>query len=250
LDEVKAWVGPQLARGAIELAIVGDIDLDATIAAVAQTLGALPKRDPKPALDDLRKVAFPSTPFSREYPIATEIPKAEIRVYWPTTGGSDIRATRRLTLLAEVLSDRLRTKVRQELGDAYSPGAGSNSGDLYPGYGYVIAGTTVEPSKTKKIGDIITALAADLAEKGVTEDELERAKKPILTSLRESARTNGYWLGAVLSRAQEKPEVLDWCRSRYSDNEGITAAELSALAKSYFGADHASRVVIVPAPKP
>jgi zinc protease len=249
LDEVKAWVGPELAKGAIEVAIVGDFDPDATIAAVAQTLGALPKRTPRPALDDLRKVAFPSSPFSREFTIATEIPKADVRLYWPTTDGRDIRRTRRLSLLAEVLSDRLRIKVREELGDAYSPGAGSNTSELYPEYGYMIAGTTVEPTKTKLIADTIAQLAADLAEKGVTEDELDRAKKPILTSIRESSRTNGYWMGSVLSRAQEKPEVLDWARTRTSDFENITAAELSALAKSYLGSDHASRVVIVPAGK-
>ena len=152
--------------------------------------------------------------------------------------------------MANILNDRLRVKVREELGDAYSPGAGSNASDLYPDYGYMIAGTTVEPAKAKKILDVISALAANLAEKGVTDEELDRAKQPLLTGLRESARTNGYWLGSVLSRAQEKPEVLDWSRSRYADNEAITAAELSALAKSYLGADHASRVVILPAAKP
>lgn len=250
LAEVKAWVGPELARGAIEVAIVGDFDLDATLAAVAQTLGALPKRDPRPALDELRKVSFPSTPFSREFTIATEIQKAEVRLYWPSTDGSDIARNRRLSLLGGVLSDRLRVKVREELGDAYSPGAGSSTSELYPGYGYFLAGTTVAPDKTKKIGDVIDALAADIAQNGVTQDELERAKKPVLTSLRESARTNGYWLGSVLSRAQEKPEVLDWCRSRYSDFEAITAAELSAFAKSYLAAGRSSRVIIVPAAKP
>ena len=249
-EEVKAWVGPQLARGAIEIALVGDLDIEAAISAVAQTLGALPKRDPKPAHDDLKKVSFPSAPFSREFPIATDIQKADVRLYWPTTDGRDIRRQRRLNLLANVLNDRLRVKVREELGDAYSPGAGSNASDLYPDYGYMIAGTTVEPAKAKKILDVISALAANLAEKGVTDEELDRAKQPLLTGLRESARTNGYWLGSVLSRAQEKPEVLDWSRSRYADNEAITAAELSALAKSYLGADHASRVVILPAAKP
>jgi zinc protease len=249
-EEVKAWVGPQLARGAIEIALVGDLDIEAAISAVAQTLGALPKRDPKPAHDDLKKVYFPSAPFSREFPIATDIQKADVRLYWPTTDGRDIRRQRRLNLLANVLNDRLRVKVREELGDAYSPGAGSNASDLYPDYGYMIAGTTVEPTKAKKILDVISALAANLAEKGVTAEELDRAKQPLLTGLRESARTNGYWLGSVLSRAQEKPEVLDWSRSRYADNEAITAAELSVLAKSYLGADHASRVVILPAAKP
>ena len=250
LDEVRAWLTPELASGAIEIAIVGDLDLDATIAAVAQTFGALPKRADKPSLDELRKVSFPSTPISREFAITTEIPKADVRLYWPTTDSRDIRPARRLRLLADVLSDRLRIKIREELGDAYSPGAGSSSGDLYPGFGYILAGTSVEPAKTKKIGDVITQLADELAKNGVTGDELERAKKPVLTSLRESARTNDYWIGNVLARAQEKPEVLDWCRTRYVDNESITAAELSVLAKTYLGRDRASRVIVAPAAKP
>lgn len=247
LDEVKAWVTPELQRGAIEVALVGDLDVDATIAAVAQTFGALPQRAPKPALDELRKVSFPATPFAREFTIRTEIPKGNIVIYWPTTDGRDIRRTRRLNLLAEVFSDRLRVKVREELGDAYSPGAGITPSDIYPGYGYLSASVTIDPPRAKTVADLITAIANDLAEKGVTEDELERAKKPILTALKESARTNGYWLGNVLARAQERPEMLDWCRSRYADNEAIDKADLDALAKTYLGAARASRVIVVPA---
>ncbi|MGH7959861.1 MAG: insulinase family protein, partial [Opitutaceae bacterium] len=66
IDEVKAWVKPELARGAIEIAIVGDMDIDATITAVAQTLGALAKRDPKPELAEAKVVKFPAEPFVRE----------------------------------------------------------------------------------------------------------------------------------------------------------------------------------------
>jgi zinc protease len=249
LDEVKAWVMPELAKGAIEVAIVGDLDLDATIDAVARTLGALPQRKAKPELADLRNVKFPSEPFAKEYTIATEIPKGNVALYWPTTDGREIRTARRLNMLAEVFSDRLRVKVREELGDAYSPGAGSNASDFYPGYGYLQAGVTIDPPRAKQVADIITQIAAEMAEKGITEDELERAKKPVLTTLRESARTNQYWLGSVLSRAQERPEVLDWCRSRYADNEAITAAEISTLAKSYLAAARASRVVVIPSAK-
>ena len=50
LDEEKAWLTPQLRSGPIEVGIVGDFDLDATLAALARTLGALPARDPKPRL--------------------------------------------------------------------------------------------------------------------------------------------------------------------------------------------------------
>ena len=250
LDEVKAWLAPALARGALEVAIVGDIDVEATVAAVAATLGALPPREPRPAFTELRRVQFPAEPFARDFTVATEIPKGEVALYWPTTDGRDIRRARRLNLLAEVFSDRLRVKVRQEMGEAYSPGAGSLAGDLYPGYGYIQARVTIDPPRARQVADIIVQIGDELAGKGVTADELERAKKPVLTALRESARTNPYWLGNVLARAQEKPEVLEWCRSRYADNEAITADELSALARTYLGASRASRVLILPAAKP
>src|SRR5207302_2533681 len=47
LDEVRAWVTPELQHGAIEVAVVGDLDVEETIALVARTLGALPPRQPK-----------------------------------------------------------------------------------------------------------------------------------------------------------------------------------------------------------
>ena len=192
---------------------------------------------------------FPTEPFRREFPIATEIPKAELAMYWPTTDGRDIRLARRLNLLAEVFSDRLRVKVREELGDAYSPGVGSVAGDTYPGFGYIQAGVTLDPAKAAAIRDVIDKVAAELASGGIDDDALKRAKEPVLTSLRESARTNGYWLGNVLARAQEKPEVLDWCRSRYADNEGITREELAALARKYLPTGRSSSVIVRPAGK-
>ena len=72
--------------------------------------------------------------------------------------------TRRLSLLAEVLSDRLRVRIREQLGDAYSPGAGSSASEVYPGYGYMLAGTTVEPAKALGIdaGTIEPGKLADL----------------------------------------------------------------------------------------
>jgi zinc protease len=233
----------------MEVAIVGDIDVDATIAAVAQTLGALPKREPKPTLTEAKVVKFPAQPFTKNYKIDTEIPKGIVVLYWPTTDARDVRRARRLNMLGEVFSDRLRLKVREELGDAYSPGVGSSASDIFPGYGYLQSSVTVDPPRAAQVADIIAEIAADISEKGVTDDQLDRAKKPVLTMLRENARTNQYWLGSVLARAQERPEVLDWCRSRYADNEAITTAELNELAKSFLPLTRASKVTVVPAGK-
>ncbi len=246
LAEAKAWLAPQLARGALEVSVVGDLDVEAAIAAVAQTLGALPPREAKPALDDLKKVKFPAEPFTKDYTIASEIPKGNVVVYWPTTDGLDVKRARRLNMLASVLNDRLRVKVREEIGGTYSPQAGSNASDTFPGYGYIQAGCVVDPAVAAKIADVLVAIGDDLAKNGVTDEELNRARQPALTAARESLRTNNYWGGNVLARAQEKPEVLDWARTRLADLEAIAAAELSALAKSYLGRERVSRVTILP----
>jgi zinc protease len=245
LDEVRDWLAPQLGRGALEIALVGDLDVEQTIDAVARTFGALPARDAKPALEDLRRVSFPA-PFTKSYTVPTEIPKGVVSLYWPTTDARNVHLARRLSLLAEVLSDRLRVKVREEIGGAYSPGAGSSPSDTYRNYGYINAYIEVEPDQAEEIAQVTRELAADLATSGVTDDELQRAKQPVLTALRESARTNAYWLGAVLAMAQEFPERLDWARSRYSDIESVTKAEIDALARQYLASAQAFQVIVLP----
>jgi zinc protease len=248
LDEERAWLAPQLGQGAIEIALVGDLDVDATIAAVGRTFGALPPRTPKPALESERKVSFPAS-FAKELTVPTEIPKGMVALYWPTTDARDVKLVRRLRLLTDIFSDRLRVKIREQLGESYSPQAASNPSETYRNYGLIYAMITVAPDKADQIVTATLAIADDLVKNGATTDELERAKKPILTALRESARTNAYWLGAVLASAQEFPQRLDWCRSRYSDNEAITVAELNELAKTYLAPSRAFRIVVVPEKK-
>ena len=162
----------------------------------------------------MKKIAFPAEPFAKDYAIDSEIPKGSLLLYWPTDDGLDVHRNRRLNLLAAVFNDRLRVKVREEIGGTYSPRAASNASDTFPGYGYLSASIDVDPPTAAKMSELVIGLADDLAQKGVTDDELNRARQPLLTALRESLRSNGYWLSNVLSRAQEKPEMLDWARTR------------------------------------
>ena len=247
MEEVKAWLAPQLASGALELSLVGDLDTEAALRAASATVGALPAREPKPELPHLKKLGFPEEPFAKDYEIASEIPKGALQLYWPATDGIEAPRQRRLLLLASVLNDRLRVKVREEIGGSYSPRVGSNASDTFPGYGYISASIDVDPAMAPKIAELVIAVADDMARNGVTEEELDRARQPLLTALRESLRTNGYWLNTVLAKAQEKPQVLDWARTRTADVESITRAELSALAKQFFRRDRVSRATVLPA---
>jgi zinc protease len=249
LDELRAWLAPQLASGALEVSLVGDLDIDAAIKAAAATLGALPRREAKPALEDLRAVRVAS-PGDHTLPVNASVAKTLFSFYWPTADARDISRTRRLNLLSHIFSDRLRKSVREELGGSYSPAAGSLPSDTYRDYGFIVARVTLDPAEADRVRPAILAAAADLAKGGVSEDELARARQPLLTSLRETERTNAYWLNAVLASSQEQPWRLDWARSRYADFESITKAELDALAAAYLDPGRSIRFTILAAPAP
>lgn len=248
LAESKAWLNGEFRHGALEVAIVGDFDPAAATAAVAATFGALPARAAKPGYELERTVAF-GAPMARQFFTQTEIPKGTVQLFWPATDNRDVHLARRLALLGSVLNDRLRVKIREEMGDTYSPDAGASLSDTYRGYGHILAEATVAPDKARAVADAMKAAATSLFENGVTEEELIRAKQPALTSIKQSLRTNPYWLGNVLAAAQEQPQRLDWARTRLSETEAITAAELSALAKQYLDPTKVSEFISLPTPK-
>jgi zinc protease len=247
LDELRAWLAPQLAAGPVELTLVGDLEVDAAIAAVAATLGALPEREPKPPLEDLRAVRV-APPGDHALGVTASVAKKVFSFHWPTTDARDIFRARRLAMLAEVFSDRLRKTVREELGGSYSPVAGSTPSDTYRDYGFILARVTLDPAEAERVRPAILAAAADLAANGVTEEELERARLPVLTRLRESERTNAYWLTTVLAASQEHPWRLDRARDRFADHAAITKADLDELASAYLSPARAILFTITAAP--
>lgn len=247
LEEVRAWITPALRRGPLEIGVVGDFEPAAVIEAVAATLGALPEREERQDDAAFRRVAFPATPFSRSYTIDSKLQKGLAVFYWPTTDGRDAHVSRRLNLLASVVTDRMRLRLREEMGGTYSPSARSIASDTFPGYGYVTSGIDVDPGSVEPIVRAVKALSAELARDGVSEDELTRAKRPALTAIRESARSNAYWLNSVVGRAQERPQGLDWARDREADVTGITKEEIDRFARAYLDPARLSHAIIVPA---
>jgi zinc protease len=247
LAELREWLRPQLSSGPLELALVGDFDTEAAIEAAAATIGALPPRSEKPALEKLRVVRSPE-PGDHPLHVESGVAKAELALFWPTTDARDIHRTRRLGLLAAIFSDRLRKTVREELGGSYSPYALSSPHDTYLDYGFIQARVALDPAVLERVRPALLAVAKDLARNGVTEDELDRAKRPVLTAIRESFRDNEYWLINVLGNAQERPERLDWARHRERDFQSITKAELDTLAATYLAPERAIRFTVLAGP--
>jgi zinc protease len=248
-QQAKDWVMPELASGYFEVTIVGSFDKEAAITQLAATFGNLDERAAaKPDHTAERLVKFPAGT-TKEFLFESEIPKAMAVVHWPTIDIFEIEKTRRLGMLSAIIDDRLRVKIREELGDAYSPFAHNLPSDTWTDYGYLFASVTIDPAQAGSVTEVVTGIAKDLATgNSITEDELERAKKPQVTSIEEMRRTNRYWMSSVLESSQEYPERLGWSRTFVDDYQDITVDEVNALAAEFLKTEKQVNVIIKPNP--
>jgi zinc protease len=241
IDDVKAWLSPALNQAPIELSIVGDFTEETLLPVLLSTIGSLPARTPDTAdVSALRQVKSPAPPTRLDTTYQSKVAQAISVTNWKTKGLRDNqKESRRLNLLAEILSDRLREEIREKLGASYSPNAGLDGSDALENMGFLIAMSVGKPEDIEKLTEAALTIGEELATGGATEDELDRARKPMLASMDKTLRDNSYWLATVMQRSQEKPINLDLARNRKADYEGITLEEINALAKQYLKKDNA-----------
>lgn len=244
---VKDWLLPAFREAPMELALVGDFDPEVALPLIRKTFGALAERHvEQPDYPERRKIDFPERPDRKTVTFDSKIPNAAAMVVWkiPATGKS-VTTSRHFNILASILSDRMREEIREKLGGSYSPRAGAApSRELEVGFLRALA--QVKPEETGKYGELMITLADQMAREGISEDELQRALKPIQSSLAESLRSNSYWLDTVLIGSHAKPSQLDWARNREEDYASVKVADLNALAKDYLTKDQALLYEIIP----
>lgn len=249
ISDAKKWLTPELEKGYLELSIVGDFDTESLVPMLLNTFGSLPKRAAAPAaLDSARKVKIPNAPATKTFTYDSKIPQGIAGVYWKTDGlrGNTIE-TRRLNILADIYGDRLRKEIREKLGASYSPDAGVSGSDALEKFGYLVGQSVGKPEDIERLGTVMRELADKLSLQGASEDEFDRAKKPILANLEKSKRDNSFWLGTVMAQCQEDPKRLDLSRNRDADYRSISLREVNALAKKYLGSSNAIHIAIKPA---
>ena len=246
-EQIRNWVEPAIVSGGVEVSLVGDFDLKRGRELARLYLGPLAKREQGKVIKG--QLQFPVGKTLR-LSVDSSIDKAMLVVAWPTADFWDIERTRRLYLLTEVFSDRLRKVIREKLGATYSPQVYNHPSRIYPGYGVLRAQLIVAPGQVEVLSQAVAQVATDLWKSGVTDEEFARAKAPILTSLKDRVRTNEYWLGSVLSLSSRHPQQLQWPATILSGFESVTKEQLTVLAHEYLDPAKAAKIMIVPANQP
>jgi zinc protease len=247
LDELRAAMREALSHGYLEISVVGDFELERAVEALGKTFGSLPQRAAaKPPFSKERDVRFPASRGITAFPYDTNDPKALSVVYWPTTDFSKVSDVRRLFVLAKVLGNRVLERVRNVQGLTYTAQGDHAPSQAFPDYGFLYAIVDAPPDKARMLVSEIAALGAALHRDGVTEDELERARNPVVSELKRLLNTNSYLLSAIISGSQEQPEKLERAATSLKEVSSLTVADLNEVARKYLRPEAALPVVVVP----
>lgn len=245
LNQVKNWTSAPLNNDRLEVSVVGDFEISSLIDLAARYLGTL---QPRSETGNKMRQKQPIFPCGKDLNIAvnTTIPKGLVVIAYPTDDFWDIEQTRRINVLADIWSDRLREEIREKMGAAYSAFAFNRASRAYPGYGVLQAYIRVNPKDADMVARQVKKIAQDLANGNIRPDELSRVIGPSLTGIKDLRQTNQYWLKSVLSGSLEHPVQYDWSRSILKDYSAISLKEVKILAKKYFAGNKAATIIIKP----
>jgi zinc protease len=248
-EQTRAFGQAMMAKGPIEVIIVGDVAVDRAIAATAATLGALPPRPGAPLDAEARKVKFPDPPAAPVTLFHSGRPDQGLVITaWPTTDFFDeANAAFTLDIVREILRTRLLSTLRVAMGDTYSPSVSNQTSMTSPGYGVLSARVEVPPQRMAEAFKAIDDIADDLAAHEVSAEEFAGAANPYFEAVARQVRTNGFW-AAWLAGAQTDPRRIKAAADFVDRARSVTAADVHRAAQTWLVKSRAWRGQIIPDP--
>ena len=239
-DQLAQFYRKHFVPKSMVLVVVGAVDparvrplVDATFGRIAAESPARRASPPVPALDRTRRA---------------DVARAEKQAYlglaWRTapTGNEDIYAVDLLTyILGDSPSSRLNQTVREQQRLVANIEAGYGA---FEQAGLVTVTARLEPANLEKAEAAILDVIRKVRAEGVTEAERQRA---VITA--ESSYAFDIETAEGLAKSYGQAETtwtLDNELAYLARLRGITAAQIQAVARKYFGDDNYARVRFVP----
>lgn len=253
LEDIREILSRQTKIGPLTICIAGDFD-PAKVSTLVATLFADVTLQTNPKATGAA-LTFPSGK-TDTVRLDGPLQQAGVMVAYPLNGLTTeatapdapeaIEEVQR-TLLARIVSDRLRIRIREELGAAYSPFASLRQYADFDDFGVFYALATTDGGKTDLIKTEMTKLFEDLVKEGITEEELSRARRQSLTGRTRARRRTLYWRMMLEQESHSRPGTL--LRMAAGDDiiRATTAEELTKLAQKTFKQDQAAIFTVLPA---
>ena len=133
--------------------------------------------------------------------------------------------------------------IREKLGAAYSPWSFYYQSPRNDGFGFIWASVQTSPDQLALVRKTLGQVMGDLASKGVTEDELEKLKKPMITALQTQRKLNVRWEALLRLEVTEKQPWIKWNEEDIPALQAVTADDVTAALRLAFKSQPAIHII-------
>ncbi|KZK87595.1 Peptidase M16 inactive domain protein [Pseudovibrio sp. Ad13] len=244
-EELKPIISRIAQKGPIEIGIVGDLEVQTALDAVAETFGALQQSFEAPKHSYATGIEFPEAQ-AVSLTHEGDSDAALLQHYWKTSDDADATQSYTLQLLQGVIELRLRDKLREAMGATYSPYAFSMNSNTIKGFGYIGMSSKLKLDDVDAAETVYQDIVKELQVKGnITADELLRARQPILEAMNNAEHSNGLWF-ELASQAVSYPEAIQRYQNYTTILEQITPDDLVVAASDFLVPDRNVTLKILP----
>jgi zinc protease len=223
---------------------VGNFTVDDITPLLATYLGSLPSKGaPDSGAADVH-LQFPAS-VQRETVTKGQEPRAQTVITFFSDTGLDEAQTARVRAAADIVENKLRDILREELGGTYSVGVGYSDTSPQPGYGTTTVQFGSSPENAAKLSAAVMTEVDRLRRDGPTAADLQAVKEADKNDLAQALRQNSYWLNALQSSQilGRDPKMIP---RRSERTDALTVENVHEAMRKYLPADRYTVVTLMP----
>lgn len=231
--------------GSFTFAFVGTVDENALKPLVEQYLASLPSGNKdakyKDTDNEIRKGKY-ITAFEQEM----ETPKTSVFELYSGTLQRNLKTQVTLSALKQILDIVYVRTIRESEGGTYGVGTYAGISRIPEGLTTVQMSFDTDPEKVARLTPIVDKEFRSIAENGPDDADFQKVKEYMVKKFQEDEKTNGYWLGILISN-------YFYGEDNYSDYlsivNSLTKEDIKALTKQLLSQSNFIEVIMNPKKK-
>ena len=223
---------------------VGNFTVDDITPLLNTYIGSLPSKGaPDSKVNDVH-LQFPSS-VQRETVTKGQEPRAQTVITFFSDTGLDEAQTARVRAAADIVENKLRDILREQLGGTYSVSVGYSDTSPQAGYGTTTVQFGSSPENVEKLNAAVMTEVDRLRREGPTAADLQIVKEADKNDLVQALRQNPYWLNALQSSHILGRDAKTIPR-RSERTDALTVENVHEAMRKYLPADRYTVVTLMP----
>jgi zinc protease len=223
---------------------VGNFTVDEITPLLTTYIGSLPSKGaPDSKAADVH-LQFPAT-VQRETVAKGQEPRANTVITFFSDTGLDEAQTARVRAAADIVENKLRDILREQLGGTYSVSVGYSDTSPQAGYGTTTVQFGSSPENAEKLSAAVMTEVERLRREGPTASDLQIVKEADKNDLAQALRQNNYWLNALQSSQilGRDPRSIP---NRAQRTDALTVENVHEAIQKYLPGDRYTVVSLMP----